>query len=151
MKSCIILCLGIFYCLSSAKGQEVVKWQYKAKQISPDTYEVRLTAILDDGWHLYSQQQPEDAVATPTKINFASSPLVTLEGSTKEKGDLVHFKDDAAGIEANQYLNKVDFVQLIKLKDKVSVHLTGSIHFQTCTDEQCLPPVDTHFNITLNG
>ena len=50
------------------------------------TYEIHMTATIQTGWHLYSQTQPEDAIAIPTGIKFTSNPLVTAEGPVKEVG-----------------------------------------------------------------
>jgi len=45
-----------------------VSWTFTSKKIADKAYELRLAATLDEGWHLYSQAQPADAVAEPTKL-----------------------------------------------------------------------------------
>ncbi len=56
-----------------------VQWTYTAKKIADKTYEVHLTASIQNNWHLYSQTQPEDAINQPTEILFNKNPLVTIE------------------------------------------------------------------------
>ncbi|MGZ8553853.1 MAG: protein-disulfide reductase DsbD domain-containing protein, partial [Chitinophagaceae bacterium] len=43
-----------------------VSWSFSAKKVADKTYEIHLTATMQSGWHLYSQTQPDDAIAIPT-------------------------------------------------------------------------------------
>jgi len=152
MKKGIVIFWGfILVGTSSLYAQEPVQWTYTSKALTPDTYEVRIIATIQDGWHLYAQKQPSDAIALPTKISFVKSPLVELQGLTKEVGKLDRFTDPNLGVEANQYLHKVDFVQVVRLKAKVQTTITGTIQFQVCNEQECLPPTITEFSIPLKG
>jgi len=81
-----------------AYTQAQIQWRYSTKKIDRGTYEVHLTAMLQDGWHIYAQQQPQDAIATPTRIAFLKNPLMVLKGDTKEVGNKQKFKDPTLGI-----------------------------------------------------
>jgi hypothetical protein len=139
--------------MTSGRGQggnlHPIVWQYSAKKVSDMKYEVHLTAQLQTGWHAYSQKQPEEAVAQPTEIHFKPNPLVGMEGKIKEVGALEQWKDEATGIKANQYANQVDFVQIVKLKGKVKTSISGSLTYQVCTNEMCLPPKTESFVIDV--
>ncbi len=126
-----------------------VSWTFNSKKIADKTYEVRMTAIMQPGWHLYSQVQPEDAIAIPTDIQFNKNPLISLSGAIKEVGKMEKFKDDKLGVAANQYAKKVEFVQVVKLKANAKTNLTGTIEYQTCDDEKCLPPKKVNFNLAV--
>ena len=126
-----------------------VSWAFNSKKIGDKTYEVRMTATMQPGWHLYSQVQPEDAIAIPTDIQFNKNPLISLNGSIKEVGKMEKFKDDKLGVAANQYAKKVEFVQVVKLKANARTNLTGTIEYQTCDDEKCLPPKKVNFNLAV--
>jgi Disulphide bond corrector protein DsbC len=130
-------------------NQAPIQWQYSAKKIAEKTYEVHLTAMLESGWHAYSQTQPEEAVAQPTAIKFKTNPLVGIQGKIKEVGTLEKWQDEATGIKANQYENQVDFVQIVKLKGDVKTNVTGSLTYQVCTDKMCLPPKTDDFSIKV--
>lgn len=134
-----------------AQAQEPVQWNYTAKALTNDTYEIKLAATIQDGWHMYSQKQPDDAIALPTTITFIKSPLLELEGAVKEVGALDLHVDPSLGTTSNQYVHKVDFVQVVKVKVKAQTNITGTIRFQVCTDQECLPPATTHFAIPLKG
>jgi len=68
----------------------------------------------------------------------------------KEIGRLEKYKDDKLGVSANQYSNKVVFVQKVKLKGKAKTNVTGKLEFQTCNDQRCLPPKTINLSIPLS-
>jgi thiol:disulfide interchange protein DsbD len=126
-----------------------ISWSYTAKKIDSKTYEVHVKATIEDGWHLFSQIQPEDAIAEPTIINFTGNPLVSLDGKVKEVGKMEKFHDAKLELSANQYASTVDFVQIVKLKTSAKTSLNGSVRFQTCNDSRCLPPKTVNFSVPL--
>jgi hypothetical protein len=135
---------------TAAFSQNQVTWSFASKKINDKTYEIQMTATIQPGWHLYAQKQPEDAIAQPTTFEFNKNPLVSMEGKVKEIGKLEKYKDEKLDIAANQYSNKVVFVQTVKLKGKIKTAVTGKLEFQTCNDEKCLPPKTIPFTIALN-
>ena len=130
-------------------AQNPVSWNFTSKKISDKAFEVHLTADIQSGWHLYSQDQPEDAIAIPTSVKFNSNPLLQPDGKIKEVGKIEKFNDKTLGISANQYSEKVDFVQVVKLKATAKTNVSGTVQFQTCNDKKCLPPKTIAFNIAL--
>lgn len=148
MKKFITLAV-IILAVTAAKAQNPVTWTFSAKKVSDKTYEVHMTATIQSGWHLYSQNQPEDAIAIPTGFTINNNPLLKLDGKIKEVGKLEKFRDEKLDISAHQYSTKVDFVQLVKLKSNVKTNVSGSVEFQTCNDEKCLPPRTVNFNIAV--
>ena len=148
MKKIFILSLIISYSLA-VNAQSPVKWSWSATKMKSGIYEIHLTAKIDPGWHVYAQQQPEEAIAVPTSIKFIKNPIISFLGEIKEAGHREHFRDPELGIEAFQYAGEVDFVQQVKLKTNGKTIVRGSISFQACTDEKCLPPATTEFNINL--
>lgn len=135
---------------ATAQAPNPVQWAYTAKKIADRTYEIHLTATIQTSWHLYSQNQPSDAIVDPTEIKFNKNPLATFDGAVKEVGKLQLFKDEKLKLSANQYSNKVDFVQVVKLRANVKTNVVGSVRFQTCDDRKCLPPKTIDFTVALN-
>jgi thiol:disulfide interchange protein DsbD len=72
-----------------------------------------------------------------------------FDGNVKEVGKLEKYKDEKLDIAANQYSNKVDFVQVVKLRGKAKTAVTGKLEYQTCDDKKCLPPKTVAFSIAL--
>ena len=148
MNKYICLISFIFTALIT-QAQSPVNWSFTSKKLSDKTYEVHLTANIQSGWHLYSQTQPDDALAIPTNFTLNNNPLLKLDGKIKEIGTMEKFKDKILGVSAHQYSNKVDFVQVVKLKSNAKTNISGSVEFQTCDDKKCLPPKTVNFNIAL--
>jgi thiol:disulfide interchange protein DsbD len=142
----LFLVAGFF----SANAQlNPVTWSFSAKKTGDKTYEIHMTARIMPGWHLYSQEQPDDAIPMPTTFKFNSNPLINKEGKIKEIGKLEKIKDDVLGSSVNQYSNTVSFVQKVKLKANVKTNFTGNVEYQTCDDKKCLPPKTVNYSIAL--
>jgi hypothetical protein len=138
-----------FLLVRAQQNLHPIAWQYTAHKVADKTYEVHLTAQLETGWHAYSQKQPEEAVAQPTAIRFKPNPLIGLMGKIKEVGTMEKWKDESTGIAANQYANQVDFIQVVKVKGSARTSVSGSLTYQVCTNEMCLPPKTDNFVVQL--
>ena len=146
----VVFFLAILLGTFTTKAQlNPVSWSFTSKKVAEKTYEIHLTATMQAGWHLYSQVQPEDAIAIPTGFKINSNPLLSLEGKIKELGKMQKFHDAKLEVSANQYADKVDFVQVVKLKASAKTNLTGSVEYQTCDDKKCLPPKTINFSIAV--
>lgn len=149
MKRILFIAL-LFFVVSVAHSQlNPVSWNFSVKKIADKTYEIHFNARMQTGWHLFSQNQPEDAIGIPTGITFNSNPLISIIGKPKEIGKLEKFKDPKLGLSANQYSEKVNFVQKIKIKGNVKTNISGEVEFQTCDDKKCLPPKKIPFNLAV--
>ena len=131
-------------------AQKPVSWNYSAKKISDKTYEIHLSATIQDGWHLYAQSQSENFIGTATSIRFTKHPLVFFAGKPTEVGALEIKREPSLGVESREYKESVDFVQRITLKGEIKTNVSGSIEFQVCTDEMCLQPTIVRFSVPLN-
>ena len=126
-----------------------VSWNFVAKKTGEKTYEVEMKATIAPGWHLYSQSQPADAIAIPTEFVLNPNPLYTLKGKIRELGKMEKYTDKTLGSTAHQYSNTVSFVQTLELKAKVKTALSGTVEYQVCDDEKCLPPKKIPFTVAL--
>lgn len=126
-----------------------VSWTFAAKKTGPRTYEIEMKATIQPGWHLYAQQQPDDAIAIPTAFVINNNPLFVRKGGIREQGKLEKYKDKTLGVTAFQYSGQVRFLQTVELKANVKTAFSGSVEFQTCDDEKCLPPLKVPFSIPL--
>jgi hypothetical protein len=149
MKKLVFIFLAVFSVAAASAQLNPVSWTFNSKKINDKEYELHMIATIQPGWHLYSQTQPEDAIAQPTSFNFNKNPLLDLNGKVKEVGKLEKYKDEKLDVSANQYSDKVVFVQRVKMKGKAKTAVTGKLEFQTCDDEKCLPPKTVNFSIAL--
>lgn len=149
-KFILLLTLSFAASVSFAQMTNPVTWIFTSKKVSEGVYDVVITASMQSGWHLYSQTQPADAIAQPTKFTFTANPLVQTEGKVKEAGKIEKFTDKELGVSANQYSKMVVFTQRVKLKGKAKSNVAGTVTYQTCDDKKCLPPKTAAFSVTLN-
>jgi hypothetical protein len=131
-----------------ASAQKPVHWKFSAKRIADKTYEIHLTARMDQPWHIYSQSTPPGGPAA-IRIEFTNNPLVTISGSVKEHGALKTKKEKAFGVEVSYYEDKVDFIQLVKIKSNGKTSVTGYIQYMAGNEEQSLPITTASFNVAL--
>lgn len=130
-----------------AQIKSPVKWSYAIKKITGNDYSLIVRANLQSGWHVYSSEQPREAISTPTKISI-DDPQVLKIGPVRELGDKE--EQSLPGEHAKQYYfaGKVDFVQLIRLKNNQK-ELSGSVTYMICTDQECLPEKSIPFRIKI--
>lgn len=147
-KSCLLLAGLMLTLFSFAQNQDPVKWSFTSKKINPTTYEVRMSAKVDMGWHIYSQSTPEGGPVA-TSISFTKNPLVTLDGTAKEAGKLEKHFEPLFDVDVKQFSNQVDFVQTVTVKPKVKTTLSGNVEYMVCNDHECLPPTTQKFTIEL--
>lgn len=149
MKKIISVAIAIIFSTGLlGQNQEPIVWSYQAKKLSPGLYQVVISARLDDNWHVYSAYTAKGG-PEPTKIVFNKNPLLAIQGNITEIGKLETVRDKVFSVEVKYYADKVNFVQLVKVRNNVKTNITGSIRYMVCDDEQCYPPATKKFDIKL--
>ena len=148
-KILLLAVIVLFSTASFAQIKDPVNWSFSSKKIDATTYEIRLTASLEPGWHIYSQTTP-DGGPIATTISYTKNPLLVVEGNTKEIGKLEQKHEPLFGVDVKQFSDKVEFVQVVKLKSKAKTTINGTVEFMSCNDHECLPPSKEKFSIALN-
>ncbi|MBI2272648.1 MAG: hypothetical protein HYU70_02525 [Bacteroidetes bacterium] len=133
---------------SFAQRQSPVSWNYEAIKKSADTYEIVLTATVEEPWHIYSQNTGKEG-PIPTTVVFKPNPLVTKTGKVKELGKLEKVFDKNFNTDVLYFSDKVKFVQLVKVKGGIKTNLSGTVEYMVCDESQCLPPVKKSFDLKL--
>ena len=87
MKKILLAFLFFGFALQSQSQKLApVKWAYQAVKTGDKKYNIIITANVDAPWHIYSQFVKKGPV--PTTVQFAKNPLVVINGTTKEVGNL---------------------------------------------------------------
>jgi thiol:disulfide interchange protein DsbD len=68
----------------------------------------------------------------PTEIKFKKNPLVSINGKIKEVGKLEKHHEPLFDVEVRQFSEKVDFIQILKLKGKAKTALMGTVMYMVC-------------------
>lgn len=129
-------------------GQSPVQWTFTDNKVADKTYELKMTAVVASPWHIYSQATPEGG-PVPTKVTFNKNPLILLQGSPEEKGNVIKKYEDVFNVDVIYFDRKVEFVQRVKLKGNAKTKLSGTVEYMVCNDTQCLPPTQVPFNFDL--
>jgi hypothetical protein len=131
-----------------AQVRNPVKWTYNARPTGPGRYEVIVKAVIEKGWHLYSQSTP-DGGPIPTAFRFTRNPLIEMTSPVREVGKLEKRHEKLFGVDVHQFSNEVTFIQTLTLKGKVKTNLSGSVEYMVCNDKECLPPATQNFSVDL--
>src|SRR5690606_8130955 len=86
-----------------------VKWEFGAKKISNTEAVVFMKAIIDNGWHIYSQNV-EDGGPVKTTFTFDKSNDFTLVGNTTEPKAKVKY-EEVFGMDVPYFNKEVVFQQ----------------------------------------
>jgi len=148
MNRSILLFCTLLLSFASFAQSEVVEWKFESKKLAEKKYEVKLTALVKNPWHIYSTTTP-DGGPLPTKISFAKNPLTAFDGKLKEVGKLETHFEEVFDVDTKYFNNKVEFVQVVNLKGNAKTNLTGTVEFMACNDKECLPPKSIPFSIAL--
>ena len=150
MKKLSFLLLSLTFSLMVfAQVEDPVSWNYTIKKIAKGQYELHLTATVEKGWHIYSQDAGEGP--EPTSFSFAKNPLIKMEGKVKEVGKLESMYDPNFKSTLKFYNNSVDFVQKLTVKSSATTMVKGNLTYMVCNDRRCLPPKDVKFSVKIDG
>jgi thiol:disulfide interchange protein len=152
MKKALFSTLFIFLALftfTNAQVLQPIKWTFDSKQISNNEYELLLTATIDQGWHMYGTELPEDG-PIPTSIRFTPADNFELSGSLVIPKPIKDF-DKVLEMELEYYEHVVVFKQRLKIKADKPFQVKGEVEFMACNDRSCLPPDLIEFSFDLPG
>jgi len=123
---------------------EPVTWSHELKITGKNSGEIIHTAKIEDKWHLYGMNIPENG-PRPTKIVYESISNAEKVGNITGKSKLLEVYDQSFEMNLSWYAKEAIFVQKISFKDASKVKIAGFVEFMACDDERCLPPVQEEF------
>lgn len=146
MKKILALCISFFTFLSiHAQVQSPVKWTASYRSISATEGEISVNAIIDKGWHTYSQQA-NNAVPLPTLFSFKESKEYQLLGKTEENNAHEEF-DTALGEKLLVFTDKAEFKQKVKLAAKGQQTILFKVEYICCDNKMCMPPTTIDLSV----
>jgi len=144
------LALSVFIFQAQAQVLDPIDWSFSYERISENEADLIFSAKIDDKWHLYSQDLPEDG-PIPTSFTFFKSDAFKLAGGVREitKPEIKY--DPSFNLELRMFSNEAEFRQKISILSDQPFSLTGSIEYMCCDDARCLPPTEEEFSFNLDG
>jgi thiol:disulfide interchange protein len=153
MKRLLALLFALASVVVSAQIFNPVEWEFSQKQLSDTEIELQFKANIDDGWHMYSQDIPDEAAATATEFTFLrNTPKNGYEliGSVIESAVVEKF-DPIEEMVLKFFEGEAIFTQKIRITSVKSFKLEGDIYFGVCDETKCLPPEVVEFSFTIKG
>lgn len=137
--------------LLKAQMQSPIEWSFSQKQVNDSITELKFKAILETGWHLYSQYTP-DGGPMPTVFDFKLPKGLERVGKVTEPKYDKKF-ESVFGVDVYSFpQHEVVFTQRILNKTGKPLDVTGEINGMTCKDEQgCIPMDATPFKFAVDG
>ncbi|MBO3099433.1 protein-disulfide reductase DsbD family protein [Gelidibacter pelagius] len=150
MRTIFLYFLLVSMTLTAVKAQvlDPVKWSTSVEKISDTEYDLISKATIDRGWHLYSQDVPEDG-PIPTTFTYDTGADAELMGNTtEEEGRTVN--DPVFNMRIKYFDDSAEFRQRINILNKELSIVKGEVEFMVCDDMRCLPPsyIDLDFDLS---
>lgn len=127
--------------LGGGHGQilDPIAWKATVTDNDVASATIKITAVIDDGWHLYSLDLPEDG-PNATTIDFDLPQGVTLDGRLVPSKKPTEKYDEMFALNLSWWEHSVTFTQKVRIADE-KTHTVGiSVSFQGCDDQTCIAP-----------
>ena len=149
MKNFFALFISLlFSAVAIAQPASPVKWSATAVESDGNTYEVHLTADIDQGWHIYDfGPYAEDLFIATTEITIDGAEKV---GSITPSKEPHRAYDDVYEAEIGTWEGKVVFVQKVKAATEPKT-LTINVYYGACNDQSCLPPASEDLTVKIGA
>jgi DsbC/DsbD-like thiol-disulfide interchange protein len=123
-----------------------IEWTFSAVAGKDNEIELRFTAKLDKGWHLYSTDLPKDGIPIPTSFSFTGKGFETI-GSIIAPKAIVE-RDSILDLDLAYFTDSVTFIQRVKVTESIPA-IAGQVEFNVCNENGCLPPDVVEFSIEI--
>ncbi|MCU0434413.1 MAG: hypothetical protein MUC87_13250 [Bacteroidia bacterium] len=146
--------VGLLTMFSAFRVQRInavrVKWNTQVVKISDTEAELRFTAQIPGGWHMFSQTVPD--VNGPMALNFefdASDEFQTV-GQPIENGKVQPVYEPAIDMQVNSLEGQVQYTQKIKITAGKQPVIRGVINYMLSNTTEMLPPDEEELEISIN-
>ena len=142
----LLLSLLAFAATASAQPSPVM-WSIKAERVDSTVYDVKVSAMIDRGWHIYDFG-PYDNSLNPTRIAVAESDACRTVGGVTADKEPHRAYDDLFGMEIGTWDGQVTFTQRVELlAPSATVNVT--VEYSACDDRSCMPPQEEELSVAL--
>lgn len=138
MKSLSSLFVTLLITLVSyGQIQDPVKWNFELGAVLENEVDLILTATIEEGWHMYSQDAGEGPVST--NFTFFENTAIQYIGNVNEGIPQEEYDPNFESV-LRYFETKAVFTQRIKLLSNESSIVKGEFEFMVCNSAMCLPP-----------
>ena len=147
--------LGLATVWAADQRPNPISWSLKmdgpSQTVKPGSvFKVQVEASIEEGWHLYSTQQP-DGGPKPTRITLKADQVFDAAGTVEAPAPLTAH-DANFDIETEFYEEAVTFTIPVRVSPRAaagSYKVQVEVRFQSCTSELCLPPATVKLDLPI--
>ncbi len=121
-----------------------VSWRFDTEQKEDGLITVRAIASIEEHWHVYSKDLPEEDGPVATDFALLKGSFEKV-GEVREIGKMISEYDPNFMMDLNFYSNTMILEQDFRVNGDENIE--GEVYFMTCDDEKCLPPESVTFTI----
>ena len=148
MKKVILFIALLTIWLGQAQILEPVKWSTSVEKVSDTEYKLISKATIESGWHLYSQNVPEDGpIPTSFIYDDFNGAFKFIDNTSEEEGHTVD--DPVFQMKIKFFEKSAIFVQKIEVLGEETT-VNGIVEFMVCDDSRCLPPTEVELVFNLS-
>lgn len=138
----LLACSTAFLTAAAAQVLDPVQWSLALDPAQAEPggrVAARLTAVIEDGWHLYSSTTPQGKPIA-LDLQIADSPAAA-SWKAHQPAPLVVF-DPNFQMNSEWYEHEAEFLIEIELADGIAgeQRIEARVRYGACDDRQCLPP-----------
>lgn len=146
MKFFSAIVLLFFSVLSFAQTEAPVSWTFTAERIDATTVDISATAVIDEGWYVYSKDT-EEGGPIPTTITYEGEARAAFP-SKESKGTRKEGMSELFGVNVIKYSGQLRIDQRVTVPAGEK-QIAGYVTYMTCDNETCLPPTDVAFDLSF--
>ena len=130
---------------ANAQIVEPVKFSVSTERVSKDEIKVIFTGKIDEGWHVYSSDIPQNG-PTPATFNLVDAVNIEPAGKLVPGKGAIHKYDEMFEMELSFFEKECRFTQTLKITGK-DFRAKGYLEYGACSDKNCLPPSEAAFEL----
>ncbi len=127
-----------------------VKWNSRVDKVSDTEANIVLTASIDQGWHLYSQYNPEGG-SLPLVFTISPSNAFALVGKVAEYPKPTEHYEEVFKITEKFWAGKAYFTQKIKVLTDKPFDFEISLSGQACQDDGYCVQIEDDLVVKVDG
>ena len=126
-----------------AQMMEPVHFTSQLKTLQGNEAEILFTAIIDEGWHVYSTNLGDGGPVSAT-LNIVKMDGAEPVGKLQTRGKETKQFDKMFDMELRFFEHKATFVQKVRFT-KPTYTIDCYLEYGACNDEMCMPPTQVEF------
>lgn len=148
-RSIYLFLLAIVASFSCATAQIVnpVTWDVTLEMADNTHGAIVMTADIQNGWHMYSNDVDPSVGPTPLSVTFNKLEGAKLIGGLTPSKEAIKKFDTMFEAELSWWTEQVVIRQKFELTS-AGYTIEGVIRFAACNDENCVPPAKESFSFT---